>query len=902
MKEEPSMRLPLGIVLTTVGLVTGVVLADIEQLQRDFAAPPDDARIMMRWWWFGPAVTQPQLEREMKLMKAGGIGGFEVQPVYPLVLDEQVPGVKNHKFLSPEFLDALTFTSQRAKELGLRFDLTLGSGWPYGGPQIPITQAAGKLRIESTRFAADAREVSLPRMADGDKLLAAFLGKQPLPLIEFENGVLPLPNDVKGPGEVVFYISGRTRMMVKRAAFGAEGFVIDHYDPAAIDTFMKQVADVEMKAVADNPPYAVFCDSLESYGNDWTPDLLEQFEKRRGYDLRPHLPALLGDRAESADIRHDWGLTLAELTTDRFFKAFHTWAKANNTRFRIQGYGIPPSMISSYIHADLSEGEGHQWKTLTSARWSASAGHLLDRPVTSSETWTWLHSPVFRASPLDMKAEADLHFLQGINQLIGHGWPYTADGVDYPGWRFYAAAVFNEKNPWWIVMPEISSYLQRASFMLRQGAPANDVALYLSNSDAFSGFSPGRVSLLENARRVVGRDIIPAILEAGYNVDLVDDGLIDRIDRYRIVILPGVQRIPPATLRRLEAFAANGGILVATRRLPELAPGRLASEQDSNAVGEITERLFEAPFAPGIFVQDETKLAEALAARLRPDVSFDPPTRDLGFVHRRTDAGDVYFLANTGNTKLTGKANFRVEKLQPQLWDPLTGQTRGAQVLSRGVGQTSIAIDLPPYGSQFVVFSGREASTADPAAGAELTAILDLSQDWNVRFAAAAAPVPMPRLRSWTEEQSTKHFSGVAVYERSFTVSEPLPGGRVLLSFGPTRPTAPPAGRGARQQALLEAPVREAAVIYLNDRRAGAVWCPPYTIDVTEQLRAGENRLRIDVANLAINHLAGQPPADYRALIERFGDRFQPQDMNLVQPISAGLLGPIQLLAAEARP
>ena len=48
-----------------------------------------------------------------------------------------------------------------------------------------------------------------------------------------------------------------------------------------------------------------------------------------------------------------------------------------------------------------------------------------------------------------MKAEADLHFLQGINQLVGHGWPYTADGVAYPGWRFYAAGVFNEKNPWW---------------------------------------------------------------------------------------------------------------------------------------------------------------------------------------------------------------------------------------------------------------------------------------------------------------------------------------------------------------------------------------------------------------------------------------------------------------------
>ena len=96
--------------------------------------------------------------------------------------------------------------------------------------------------------------------------------------------------------------------------------------------------------------------------------------------------------------------------------------------------------------------------------------------MTSSETWTWLHSPVFRATPLDMKAEADLHFLQGVNQLIGHGWPYSPPEAGEPGWRFYAAAVFNDHNPWWIVMPDVARYLQRVSYLLRQGEPANDVA------------------------------------------------------------------------------------------------------------------------------------------------------------------------------------------------------------------------------------------------------------------------------------------------------------------------------------------------------------------------------------------------------------------------------------------
>ena len=68
-----------------------------------------------------------------------------------------------------------------------------------------------------------------------------------------------------------------------------------------------------------------------------------------------------------------------------------------------------------------------------------------------------------------LKAEADQHFLSGINQLIGHGWPYSAPEAKAPGWMFYAAGVYSDKNPWWPVMPDTSRYLQRVSYVLRQG-------------------------------------------------------------------------------------------------------------------------------------------------------------------------------------------------------------------------------------------------------------------------------------------------------------------------------------------------------------------------------------------------------------------------------------------------
>src|SRR5258707_6377255 len=151
------------------------VNATVDTMQKDFANPPADARIMMRWWWFGPAVTKAELEREMRVMKQGGIGGFEVQAVYPLTLDDSEKGIKNFPFLSDEHIDALKFVSAKARELGLRMDLTIGSGWPYGGPQVSVDHASGMLRSERVKIDAGARRVPVPNISAGEKLITVFL-------------------------------------------------------------------------------------------------------------------------------------------------------------------------------------------------------------------------------------------------------------------------------------------------------------------------------------------------------------------------------------------------------------------------------------------------------------------------------------------------------------------------------------------------------------------------------------------------------------------------------------------------------------------------------------------------------------------------------------------------------
>ncbi len=900
----------------------------LADLQRQFLSPPDDARIMMRWWWFGPTVTKAGLEREMRLMKEGGIGGFEIQPVYPVVLDDPDLGFETRPFLSDAFIDHVRFAAAKARELGLRADLTLGSGWPYGGPQIGIRHAAGKLRIERTPVPPGAQRVAVPDIRAGEQLLAAFLApsapatttKELREVADISDGLIRLPDPAPRAREVLFFISSRTGMMVKRPAVGAEGFVLNHYDRASVDHYLATVGDRLLSAFDAAPPYAVFCDSLEVYESDWTGDFLEAFKARRGYDLRPLLPALALDAGPATSaIRRDWGRTLTDLLDERFLAPMQAWATRRGTRFRIQGYGIPPATISSNAGIDLPEGEGAQWKTLRASRWAASIGHLYDRPVISSETWTWLHSPSFMASPLDVKAEADLHFLQGINQLIGHGWPYTADGVAYPGWRFYAAGVFNDRNPWWLVMPDVARYLQRVSFLLRQGRPSNDVAFYLPNDDAWSRFVPGKVgSFIESMNQHLGPDVVPAILDAGFNLDFVDDGVLaERAragdgelaigqSRYRAIILPDVERMPAATLRALEAFAKQGVHVFATRRTPALAPGYLATPADHADVVATAGRLFGGAAPSGVFVARDADLAAALRSRLTPDMAASAGAEDIGFVHRRTDAADIYFLANTSNTPRAFDATFRVSAAAAERWNPIDGSVAPVAVRrARGPAGATVALDLAPYASTVIVFPTGPAQHT-PAGGAQSAAVpapVEISTDWRVTFGRSGAPVEWGTLQSWTEDEATRHFSGVASYEKTIEVPAAMLGRglAVALDLGAPKPVAA-GGPQARVQAWVDAPVREAAVVFVNGRRAGAAWCPPYAVDVTPLLRPGPNVIRVEVANLAINYMAGRALPDYKLLNLRYGTRFEPQDMGKIQPVPAGLFGPIRLVAAPAPP
>ena len=237
--------------------------------------------------------------------------------------------------------------------------------------------------------------------------------------------------------------------------------------------------------------------------------------------------------------------------------------------------------------------------------------------------------------------------------------------------------------------------------------------------------------------------------------------------------------------------------------------------------------------------------------------------------------------------------------MQAEWWDPFTGRASAAGMQARAGGGTSVAVDLDPYGSRVLVFSRRTPVPIPTRSAAAIPGPIDLSTGWQVSFGPGGRPIRMDRLRSWTEDGETLFFSRPGSYEKELTLPEDMlrGGHRVLLDFGEGKPlpVAPPRGTG--MQTWLDAPVREAAVAYINDQRAGSVWCPPYLLDVKDLLKPGENKIRIVVGNTAINHMAGRRLPDYRLLNLRYGVRFEPQDMDKVQSVPSGLVGPIRLIA-----
>jgi hypothetical protein len=319
----------------------------------------------------------------------------------------------------------------------------------------------------------------------------------------------------------------------------------------------------------------------------------------------------------------------------------------------------------------------------------------------------------------------------------------------------------------------------------------------------------------------------------------------------------------------------------------------MEAETDGQRIREISQHLFRANDMRGHFISDETQLGASLATYLTPDLVLSPRAPRIGFVHRKLAVGDLYFIANTSNQSHHVRATFRHPAKRAEWWDPFTGAVSPVE------NPASVDFDLQPYESRLILLtdSATEIKKAQPTVRSR-TKIIDLTTDWRVAFEGRNQTIAMAKLHSWSEDPTFKYYSGRATYLKTFDLSsEDLsPGTNGVLDFGRATPIEEPTPLPQHSmKAYLEVPVREAAEVHVNGERAGFVWHPPYTIDVTRLLRVGKNNVRIIVGNTAINSLAGRTLPTYRLLKQRYGERFVPQDMVNLEALPSGILGGLRL-------
>jgi hypothetical protein len=382
------------------------------------------------------------------------------------------------------------------------------------------------------------------------------------------------------------------------------------------------------------------------------------------------------------------------------------------------------------------------------------------------------------------------------------------------------------------------------------------------------------------------------ILDAGQNLDYVDAESVLALGlKHPVLVMPHVTRLSPQVLAKLQDYVRGGGRIIAVGSKPSLAPGLQDAQQVSSQVAAASKALFASKNVQ--LVADDAAVGAALKAALAPDMALSGNQSDVGFVRRKLQDADIYFIANTSNHPVKANARFGTKRKVATWLDPDSGKLTRAS--------NTPELDLAPYESRVLVFSDAQLpGTAEAPKLAAPAVLADLSQDWTLSFPGAQAQ-PLKQLRSWTDDPATRYFSGQAVYAKDVTLDAgQLKGQRLVLDFGQGTPLASTPKVPAGMRAMLESPVREAAQVWVNGKRAGAVWRPPYTVDVTPYLAAGSNRIEVRVANLGLNVRAGQALPDYRLLNVRYGERFKPQDTDLVKPMPSGMLGPVRLMGEKS--
>ncbi|HXK59978.1 MAG TPA: glycosyl hydrolase [Acidobacteriota bacterium] len=740
-----------------------------------------------------------------------------------------------------------------------------------------------------------------------------------------------------GTWTLLRFVCMNTGERLKVPSPASDGWATDHLNADATRAHMEYVISrlrTVFPDLASSGLVNLYLASYEVRGPVWSPTFTEEFERRRGYDMTRFLPVIfgarIGDEETAERFLFDYRKTLGEVLVDAYYRAAREVAHRAGLGIKSEAGGPGPPVhnvpVDSLLaNSAVDEIQGEFWPFWPDAdgMWvvkeTATAGHIYGKPRVHMEAFTSFEA--WREGPQDLKPSADRVFCEGGNHMVWHTWSHAPKEAGTPGWVYLAGTHLNRNVTWWPKAGPFLDYLARASYLLQRGQFVADV-LYYYGDGGYNFVGPRK----NDPSLGPGYDYDVTNSDVILNRLTVRDGRLTLPDgtSYALLVLPETQEAHPAVLAKIEKLVADGATVVGPK--PLRACGLEGFPESDKRVRTIADRLWgQAGNDEGKGISSGkgrvisgARLRDVLAAmKVAPDV-IAPETLD--FIHRWDGGVEIYFIRNKTDKTIQSEVSFWVSQRRPEFWDPSSGDISFAAVYRAEGERVIVPLTLDPFGAIFVVF--REPAESNPikavSPGAEIlmqarTPVLraekngtyrverangatvsvevsglpqpiELNRGWEVMFEGLAAPgkLRFDELTSWTAhpDQAVRFFSGTARYRKVFELGGEWRTGadrKILLDLG-------------RLWTIAEA--------YLNGKKLGIVWAPPFRVDCSEAVKTGQNELIIEVTNTWYNRLAGdarRPPAERltRTNVTTSGGKPWAE----LEPLESGLLGPVRLLA-----
>lgn len=883
-----------------------------------------------RWWWMGSAVNEPNLTRLMSEYSKAGFGGVEITPIYGAVGFES----KYLKYLSPAWMKALDISLREAGKNGIGVDMNTGTGWPFGGPQIVLKDAASKLIIQ--KYSLPKGEKLIEKLVPADKSqkeagvkLNAVTAYSPdgkvkdLTALVDAGGTLNWVAETSN-WEIYAVFCGKTLQKVKRAAPGAEGLTLDHFSKTAVQTYLSRFDSAFQQS--GHGVRTFFNDSYEVYGTNWTPRMLEEFKSRRGYPLESYLREL-DEKIPSSDISRrvqcDYRETISDILLANFTQPWTKWANAKGSRTKNQAHGSPGNLLDLYAAVDIPECEtfGSSYFPIAGLRrdsadirnvdpdpvmmkFASSAAHVSGKNLTSSETFTWL-AEHFRVSLSQCKPEVEQVFLSGVNHVFYHGTAYSPKEAGWPGWLFYASVNFAPSNSFWPHLNGLNEYITRCQSVLQSGFASSDLLVYWPVYDIW--MNPEKSDILLTIHSI-DKWLYPSSfyqdvkewMKQGYSLDFVSDRLLNELtvkdgkiltrsgSSYQTLVIPACKYMPESTLRRITELAKQGALVI-FQQFPEDVPGLTELETRRSQYQSILKSMAMIPSQNGIQSaktgKGEILLSDPVQKAFGQKNISQETLVDTGlkYIRRQTGQGTYYYLVNHTPETIDRLIPLNETGQACLLLDPQSGATGLAQMKSE-TGKLQVRVQLRSGEAMFVLASGKKVKVENWNYLEKSLSPIEIKGTWKLSFKDGGAVIPenteLQKLVSWTElpSEAAQNFSGTGIYETTID----LP------------------GKGAGEYLLDLGKVCESAHVWVNGQDAGILWSIPFTARIGKFLKPGTNSLKIEVANLMANRIRqmDQQKIQWRNYheINFVNIDYKPFDTSGWKPMPSGLLGPVRLI------